>query len=301
MDLARLAFIDYRDGRYHACVPVVLSLMDGLVNDLNKKQNRSFFSKDSDLRAWDCITAHEKGLNALKEVMHVGRYGTTTDEISIPFRNGILHGMDLGYANKTVAVKTWAALFAVKDWASKVERNELIEPAAKPKASWGDLAEKILENKKVGEKLEQWNARTLTIGKDVPKTGSAEDYEVGTPERRLIEFLLFWKKRNYGDMAKCIWSELQAGNKKMAGRVRETYQSYSMQSFEILEVLDEAPVITEIKVSVKYVVDDTTINNIVKFRLVINSSTDGKIKLRGMPDSSWGITNWEYGTFNIPD
>ncbi len=30
MELAELAFIDYKEKRYHACVPVILALMDGL-------------------------------------------------------------------------------------------------------------------------------------------------------------------------------------------------------------------------------------------------------------------------------
>lgn len=34
MTLAQKALTDYREGRYHACVPVVLALMDGMVNEL---------------------------------------------------------------------------------------------------------------------------------------------------------------------------------------------------------------------------------------------------------------------------
>lgn len=42
--LAQKALIDYEEERYHACVPVVLSLLDGLVNDLQEKR-RGFLLK----------------------------------------------------------------------------------------------------------------------------------------------------------------------------------------------------------------------------------------------------------------
>ena len=48
MRLAKLALVDYREDRYHACIPVVLALLDGMVNELG---NQGFFSKDVDLTA----------------------------------------------------------------------------------------------------------------------------------------------------------------------------------------------------------------------------------------------------------
>ena len=35
--LAQKALIDYREARYHACVPVVLALLDGIVNEAHEK------------------------------------------------------------------------------------------------------------------------------------------------------------------------------------------------------------------------------------------------------------------------
>src|SRR6185437_15691335 len=43
MALAEMALTDYEEGRYHACIPVVLALLDGLVNELHEKR-RGFFS-----------------------------------------------------------------------------------------------------------------------------------------------------------------------------------------------------------------------------------------------------------------
>ena len=60
MPLAQKALTDYREGRYHACVPVVLALLDGMVSELHEKR-RGFFAEEVDLQAWDSIAAHSKG------------------------------------------------------------------------------------------------------------------------------------------------------------------------------------------------------------------------------------------------
>ena len=109
MTLAELALEDYRNERYHACIPVLLAQIDGLVNDLHDKRI-GFFAEGAKMEAWDSIAAHSKGLNQLTKIFGSSRTKTSSEEISIPFRHGIMHGRDLGYANKTVAAKSWAAL-----------------------------------------------------------------------------------------------------------------------------------------------------------------------------------------------
>lgn len=299
MELAELALIDYKEKRYHACIPVILALMDGLVNELNKAQNLSMSADDSDLRAWDSITAHEKGLNALKEVLFKARKITRTEEISIPYRHGILHGMDLGYANKTVAAKTWAALFAVRDWAAKVEAKELTAPPLKPETGWGELFQQIKEHsdwkKSFEQQLENWKPRNIKVGKDIPKNGEIEDFVEGTPERKLVEFLVYWQKKNYGRMGNCVWLSLQESEKKMAGRTRQVYSSHFLKNFELLEIIDEAPSITEIRVLLNYETNGESVENEVKFRLIINDGLDKKTLMRGMTNATWGIGNWGNG------
>lgn len=299
MELAELALIDYKEKRYHACVPVILALMDGLVNELNKAQNLAMSADDSDLRAWDSITAHEKGLNALKEVLFKTRKTTRTEEISIPYRHGILHGMDLGYANKTVAAKTWAALFAVRDWAAKVEAKELTAPPPKPEPGWGELFQQIKEHKdwkqSFEQQLENWKPRIIEVGKNVPKTGEVESFQEGTPERKLVEFLVYWQKKNYGRMGNCVWSFLQESEKKMAGRVRQIYGFHFLKDFELLEIIDEAPSITEIRVLLNYETNGKCVENDVKFRLIINDGLDNKPLMRDMPNATWGIVNYGHG------
>ncbi len=68
MTLAQKALNDYREGRYHACVPVVLALMDGMVNELNLKANmkkKGLSAEDVNLEAWNSVSAHSNGLGRL--------------------------------------------------------------------------------------------------------------------------------------------------------------------------------------------------------------------------------------------
>jgi len=60
-----------------------------------------------------------------------------------------MHGMDLGYDNKIVAAKTWAALFAAREWALKAEQGLLEEQPEEPKKSWREVFHGIDELNKV--------------------------------------------------------------------------------------------------------------------------------------------------------
>lgn len=69
-------------------------------------QNMSgVFAQPADLTAWDCIAVHETGLQFLPSLMTKGRNKTNEDSIHIPYRYGILHGRELAFDNKLVAVK----------------------------------------------------------------------------------------------------------------------------------------------------------------------------------------------------
>ena len=81
MRLARLALDDYRAERYHASVPVVLALLDGLVSELHEKR-KGFFAEERDMTAWDSISAHERGLNALADVFRKGRRTLNTEPLT---------------------------------------------------------------------------------------------------------------------------------------------------------------------------------------------------------------------------
>jgi hypothetical protein len=77
-----LAKVDYLAKRYHACISLLLSLTDGLVNNISK--HVGLFAENSDMTAWDSIAAHETGLQSLAKILGRGRNKTNEDDITIP-------------------------------------------------------------------------------------------------------------------------------------------------------------------------------------------------------------------------
>lgn len=295
MSLAQKALIDYSEERYHACVPVVLALMDGLVSELHEKR-RGFSAEDVDLKVWDSFAGHDKGLNALAKIFQTGRRTTRTEQITIPYRHGILHGMDLGYDNKIVAAKTWAALFAIREWALKVEKGETKPPPEQPKASLGETVRDLLrqvqeysrEKADFDARFKAWTPRTIRPGVEIPVTGLPDAFEAGTPEQKLAEFFSFWAKRNFGHMAQqCLtFSDKKYYGNKLPLRLKERFLSKNFRRFEIVELQDEAPAVTVIKAKVVYEEDGKEVESVKDFRLICEDAA-GKPVIRGKPGGSW--------------
>lgn len=295
MPLAQKALIDYREERYHACVPVILALMDGLVSELHEKR-RGFSAEDVDLKVWDSFAGHDTGLTALAKIFQTGRRTTRTEQISIPYRHGILHGMDLGYDNKIVAAKTWAALFAVREWALKVEKGDTKPPPEQPKLSLRetarDLFHQIQENSRrqadFDARFKAWTPRTINVGTDIPASGLPNVFDEDTPERKLAEFFFLWSKGNFGHMAQnCLtFSDKKYYGKKLPLRLKERFALKHFRAFEIIEIQDEAPALTVIKAKVVYEESGKDAEVVKDFRLICED-TAGNPVIRGKPGGSW--------------
>ncbi len=200
-ELLQKAYEDYLAERYHSCIPIVFSIIDGLVADTNEIEgNKVFFAEGEEIYAWDSIAAHKTGLTQLRKLLYKNRGKTTTEELDIPYRNGIIHGRDLGYANKKVATKVWATLFALKDGIVAIKQNGK-EPKEESELDWENTLKLIKKNEKRNKLLKKWNPRDLKVNDDFQETGNSVDYENGTPEQALIEFFEFWKDNNFGKIA----------------------------------------------------------------------------------------------------
>lgn len=245
MELALKALVDYEEKRYHACVPVVLALTDGLVNELHE-DHKGISAGSTQLEAWDSIAAHSQGLGKLVKIIRKGRRKTTTEPISLPYRNGILHGTDLSYDNEIVAAKTWALLFAVGEWAAKVERGETTGPEDKPEESFLDILEKIQEIENFKQEIESWKPReSISINHDL--------FIQGTPEYALNEFLGYWMQKNYGKMTMILPHKVFDA-KTAPLKVREHFKSQLLISYEFVSIIDVG--LSNTKISVKLQIEE---------------------------------------------
>ena len=290
MRLAEKALTDYVEERYHACVPVVLAQLDGMVNDLHK-QRLGFFTKETRLEAWDSIAAHSKGLNAVNRIFQKSRKKTVVEQITILYRHGILHGMDLGYDNQMVAAKCWAVLFAAREWALKVERGELAAPPEEPKPTWRETFQKLSEIQRQKDLLAKWQPRQIEVGVDVPATGEPVAYAEHSPERRLAEYLHFWMQRNYGYMARCVPRIVTDHANALPGIIRERLGGVHLQSYKFTRITDAAAAVSEIETTMMIARDASEAEHTVTFRL-IHQDTQGHVVIRGEPNGEWMIFNW---------
>ena len=194
-EFIKLAYQDTIDKRFYSCIPILIMVIDGAVNDIDK--NKGFFTDSTDLTAWDSIAAHNSGLNVIRDVFNSKRKKTTTEQIEMPFRNGILHGRDLGYANEIVAAKCWATLIAIKDWAKAIKNGKKSPPEPEKKLSFkenlrelkqslDDYVQTKKNSEEVSRKVEQWKPRKIEIGKDIPISGKITDYTDFFPKKRLF-------------------------------------------------------------------------------------------------------------------
>lgn len=301
ISLAEKALIDYNEERYHACVPVVLALLDGMVNEIHYKKGlpaRGFFAEGVELTAWNSVAGHSKGLTALVKIFQTSRTKTVSEPIQVPFRNGILHGMDLGYDNKTVAAKVWAALFATRDWAVKAEKGLLEEQPKAPEPTWSETIETLKRNEIFKNQLATWQPRTLQIGSDIPANGAIEDYELGSPEHKLVEYLSFWKTKNFGRMAQCLSHLVRDSGNKTVLRVREMFDGRDFEAFEIVHIEDEAAAITTIQVRIQEQEYGKSQNRVVIARM-IHEDANGAPVIHGITGGEWFII-W-YGLNHYPE
>jgi hypothetical protein len=291
MELANKALIDYEADRYHACVPVVLALLDGMINEIHGKQKglrRGFSSGEADLEAWDSIAGHSKGLNELKKIFNTGRYSTVTEPITVPYRNGIMHGMDLGYDNKIVAAKTWAALFAAREWAMKAEQGLLEEQPEEPKKSWKEIFHVIDELNKVKKSQDEWVPREWTPEEETFIL-DRNIFDIQTPEHNLAEFLLLWKQKNYGKMGNHLSRYMNEHEvKAFPAQIRSIYSKLQFTSFKVERVFETAPSITLVSGVVEYIDNASSVSKNITVRIVAETP-EGEMALRITDETIWRV------------
>lgn len=284
-DLAEKAKEDYLAGRFHACVPVVLTIIDGIVNDIEQK---GFFAQGVDLTAWDSIAAHSSGLQELCKLFNTTRKKTTSETITVPYRHGILHGRDLGYANKVVAAKTWATLFTIRDWALAIKQGKKYPKKKEPEPSLLEVLKSYAKTQEQKKKIEAWRPRDITPEGNCPASGMPEEFENDSPEKALAQFFQYWSTNNYGKMATLIKTFIDYPLSKRAGEVRQNFQGKSLDGYKFLAIKDEAAAITEISVVVKISHEEKQLTEKLNVRM-LHEDSEGNSALRGEPDGNWRI------------
>lgn len=248
MPLLQKALRDYESGRYYSSVLVLLSVMDGFVNDLDTATRQGLHARSAEeMVAWDSAAGHHLGLGHAHQTFTKGFYKTDATEVHELFRNGIMHGTLVNFDNDVVATKAWNRLFAVADWADARERQ------ARPVEAKPTLRESIgrwNDIQKQKARLEEWEPY---------------DYELGASAERPSEvasacadFLERWQKKQWGP-AGAHFMELGSARSSvgsLAIRAKDLYEGLSLTEWTILRVRHVAAAVAH--ADVELVVDSTT-------------------------------------------
>ncbi|MFE7927496.1 hypothetical protein ACFU6S_01955 [Streptomyces sp. NPDC057456] len=233
------AMEDYVAGRYYACVHVLLSVMDGFVNEFETVRRGLHAREPEELHAWNSVVGHHRGLAHAHKTFTKGRSATQEEPVYELYRNGIVHGSILNYDNVIVATKAWNRLLAVADWAFAREKEQQHEAAAP--FSWAALAGQVtdfvsfaVEQGKINRINEQWPSREYLPGH--------EDFDSHPAREGSERLLTLWMRRNYGSISDLITQDAHAKHgKAVRSEIRRAYEGYPLTAFDILSVAHDMP------------------------------------------------------------
>lgn len=289
-ELINLACEDYLEKRYHSTILLLFTIIDGTVADFKELEgNKGFFAESEEtIYAWNSIAAHEKGLTPIRKLLYQDRGRTNTEEIDIPYRNGIMHGRDLNYANKKVASKLWNTLFALREAMLDIKNKGTI-PEKEKKKTFKDMAEDYQKLEKMKKDSNSWKPRKLIVNKNFPESGSSSDYENDTPEKMIVEFFENWQKNKFGKIVEKLPRrklDLYTFN-ELAGKLRRNiFNDKKLISYKLKKITDENIIITTIDAELKIEKNNKIITKTINFRIMYEND-ERKLSYRTLNDGDW--------------
>ena len=286
--LIQLALKDYRAGRYYSTVLVLITVMDGFVNDCDPQNRKDQTARSGrEMTGEDGVAALARGLPAAQDLFTKGFRKLDESEITEVYRNGILHGMLTNYNNIIVATKAWNMLFAVFDW--KVSRDAKKEETKKlaDAPTLFQLLEQINHNRENQEKSGVWKAHAIDLshpGKD--KSGAYQ---------ACIDFLTAWHEKNYGNLGCFLYNLPGYSIRKKAGEARELYKISALNSLKILKADRPAAAIATFDVHLEC--DSFQATKTLRFARV--KARDDMNTAQEWEHGCWVLVN-EYGNIPVP-
>lgn len=218
---------DYDADRFDACTLLLISVMDGFVNDFEASKRQGLAARDADeMVAWDSITGHHLGLtSALKPFLKTIKKRIDKEVFEV-HRHGIVHGSVVNFNNVIVATKAWNLLFAVVDWTvatTKKAAEDAKPPPPTLRETFGMFAE-YGRKKKARDLFMPW---TVSCG-----TGAFDGDEVVVQTKLFVEA---WEKKQWGRLVPLMPPQLIAGRPlgKAAEFTKSCFDMYDVADVEI--------------------------------------------------------------------
>lgn len=282
LSLLRKAEKDYREGRYYSSTLVVVTVMDGFVNDANKASRTGLHAlKPEDLASEDCVATVFAGLPSVQRIFTK----TARKRIDTPLyevqRHALMHGMATDFDNDIIASKAWCMLFAIADWKKSKEK---VATSEKDESSLIDAIRKAKsihdETKKNMALLDKWEEHEVSL-----ENPSKPDQEV---LESYVAYCTAWKNENFGRLADFLPNFTNKSKGAMAGEARETYAGHPITDFIITSIVRPAAAIAVATIQFKS--NDQSWGSEIRF---------ARFDDRNQPAAEWEAGSWkvtQYGT-----
>lgn len=217
---------DYLAGRFYSTVLVLISVIDGFVNEFESIHRGAHSRAPEELSQYDSAISHHKGIESVQSIFLKRMSVTIEDPIHEVYRHGIMHGVAINFDNQIVAAKSWNLLLGFMDWATAKMKAE------KPKEPQPTLREslhRLSETRKSISLSEQF--------KPYINTPEKKDFQIDPVVELGAGFYDAWKSNNYGKMSELLATMNGSGREKqMPKLVRDEYKNYVLKSYKILSV-----------------------------------------------------------------
>ena len=287
-DMIWKAYQSVRNEKYSECVLLLLPIIDGITSkffvDLGNDKGTIFASKTRQKITDETKTVLKLVAPNLWEVLNVigeNRGSYNAEEIIIPYRNGIVHGMDTNFDNKFTACKCWSLLFGIHQVTKMIREFKDVKTVDNKSRT-----QQIDENHQIKKDLTTFHPRTQL---KIPDEGNFEtqNFDEKSPEYALQKFLIAWKQKNYKQMA-ILTSDLtrstditERDRKTLASSIKETKKDMSKYDLvsccytgEIDEALPMATISCDLKFDVKDKDYDDEFSVDTKFKFVLLCQED---------------------------
>lgn len=279
--LIELAQHDFDEQRYYAVVLVLLTLMDGFVNDVQSKHKGLHARDAEELQSWDTAVGHHMGLTSTHASFRKSYSKRVDTEVVDLARNGILHGNITNYDNRIVACKAWNRLFAVVDWASSLEKAAIPE---EPDPTWPQLLKQMKNLNQQKKANSEW----------VASRGTAEsplDYDSHPSMVFASEFLTLWVRSNWGHLS----SRFMRVGKTAKGdatpkEIKALFAPFKLEGFRVLSYETKAPAVAEVQAEL--LMSGQTFPAVLRMTF---TAENGDVRVEGVQEGEWRMV------FRSPD
>lgn len=271
---------------YLSAVPLILSIIDGICTTTTAKHP---FSGGADAPVFDTIASGPGGLSEGFVLLGSTRRKLDTSPISVPFRHGIVHGLNPDYGHAIVAAKAFNLLQATVDYFDRRrdEAERLAKAAEEQKpADWRELGRGLVKNAETKKRLDSWKARPSVTDAVIARSGSEHDLEVQSPEAAAADYLSLLVARNFGALARLTVDYPKRPIGYRAGRIRDDLKQVTVTSWIITGVEDTAPAMSNVAVEMSGTMNGQPWTGSQKMRLMY-ANDDNDPEVRGVDGASW--------------